>query len=301
MKKSFLLAALVCMAALDVNAQAEEPESKIEKMLRLTKTADENPKDWNAQLEAGHFLLDKENGMYNQSQAVKYYERIYHLATDYNKEIPDSVIHEAAIMLMTVASDKKNIDKALFYIDEMIHAKKVGVDIPDEYLSSIAGWGMLYSMMKEDFVKSLSYIMDLRERLANNNTPGIEYTDAFTSIVFERLMEKYRNMFGDKVMELTFDDQKYYIISMNDWNIERPLMGWMQKVEGNPTLLYGEDGKVYDDKHGPMEYSFQYYKDGVKPKDGSNARLVSVTPEHRQQMVEAYRNYMKKAKKNKKQ
>ncbi len=204
-------------------------------------------------------------------------------------------------MLMTVATDKKNTDKALFYIDEMIHAKKVGVDIPDEYLSSIAGWGMLYSMMKEDFVKSLSYIMDLRERLANNNTPGIEYTDAFTSIVFERLMEKYRNMFGDKVMELTFDDQKYYIISMNDWNIERPLMGWMQKVEGNPTLLYGEDGKVYDDKHGPMEYSFQYYKDGVKPKDGSNARLVSVTPEHRQQMVEAYRNYMKKAKKNKKQ
>jgi hypothetical protein len=282
---------------LNANAQEAEPESKIEKMLRLTKTADENPKDWNAQLEAGHFLLDKENGMYNQSQAGKYYERIYHLATDYNKEIPDSVIHEAAIMLMTVASDKKNIDKALFYIDEMIHAQKVGVDIPDEYLGSIAGWGMLYSMTKEDYVKSLSYIMDLRERLANNKTPGIEYTDVFTSIVFERLIEKYRNMFGDKVMELTFDDQKYYIISMNDWNIERPLMGWMQKAEGNPTLLYGEDGKVYDDKHGPMEYSFQYYKDGVKPKEGANARLVTPTPEHRQQMVEAYRNYIKKNKK----
>ena len=297
MQKIILLTALVCIAVLNANAQEAEPESKIEKMLRLTKTADENPKDWNAQLEAGHFLLDKENGMYNQSQAGKYYERIYHLATDYNKEIPDSVIHEAAIMLMTVASDKKNIDKALFYIDEMIHAQKVGVDIPDEYLGSIAGWGMLYSMTKEDYVKSLSYIMDLRERLANNKTPGIEYTDVFTSIVFERLIEKYRNMFGDKVMELTFDDQKYYIISMNDWNIERPLMGWMQKAEGNPTLLYGEDGKVYDDKHGQMEYSFQYYKDGVKPKEGANARLVTPTPEHRQQMVEAYRNYIKKNKK----
>ncbi len=297
MQKIILLTALVCIAVLNANAQEAEPESKIEKMLRLTKTADENPKDWNAQLEAGHFLLDKENGMYNQSQAGKYYERIYHLATDYNKEIPDSVINEATIMLMTVASDKKNIDKALFYIDEMIHAQKVGVDIPDEYLGSIAGWGMLYSMAKEDYVKSLSYIMDLRERLANNKTPGIEYTDVFTSIVFERLIEKYRNMFGDKVMELTFDDQKYYIISMNDWNIERPLMGWMQKAEGNPTLLYGEDGKVYDDKHGPMEYSFQYYKDGVKPKEGANARLVTPTPEHRQQMVEAYRNYIKKNKK----
>ena len=84
MKKIILFAAFVCFAALNVNAQTEEPESKIEKMLRLTKTANENPTDWKAQLEAGHFLLDKENGMYNQSQAEKYYERIYHLATDYN-------------------------------------------------------------------------------------------------------------------------------------------------------------------------------------------------------------------------
>ena len=86
MQKIILLTALVCIAVLNANAQEAEPESKIEKMLRLTKTADENPKDWNAQLEAGHFLLDKENGMYNKSQAGKYYERIYHLATDYNKK-----------------------------------------------------------------------------------------------------------------------------------------------------------------------------------------------------------------------
>ena len=300
MHRIILLAALVCIAALKANAQTAEPESKVDKMLRLAKTADENPKDWNAQLEAGHFLLDKENGLYNQSQAAKYYERIYHLAVGYNKEIPDSVFREAGIMLMTLSTDKNNLDKSLFYIDEMIRAPKVGVDIPDEYLNSIVGWGMLYCMMKEDFAKSLSYMMGLRESLAKNNTPGIEYTDAFTAIVFERLVEKYKKMFSDKVMELTFDDQKYYIIAMNDWNIESPLMGWMQETEGKPTLLYGEDGKVYDDKHGPMEYSFQYYKDGIKPKEGANAKLVTPTPEHRQQMVEAYRNYMKKAKKNKK-
>ena len=78
MRKIILFAAFVCFAALSVSAQTEEPESKIEKMLRLTKTANENPTDWKAQLEAGHFLLDKEKGVYNQSQAEKYYERIYH-------------------------------------------------------------------------------------------------------------------------------------------------------------------------------------------------------------------------------
>ena len=293
MQKIILLAALVCMAALSVNAQTEEPESKVGKMLRLTKTADENPTDWKAQLEAGHFLLDKENGVYNQSQAGKYYERLYHLATDYNKEIPDSVIREAGMMLMTVATDKKNIDKALFYIDEMLRAQKVGVDIRDDYLNSFAFWGMIYSMMKEDFVNSLSYIMNLRKKLTESKTPGIEHTDALTAVVFERLLEQYRDMFGDKVIELTFDDKKYYMISMNDWNIERPLMGWMVDVEeGSPLLLYGEDGKVYDDKHGQMMYSFFYDKNGIIPQEGTNTRLVTVTPEHRKQMVEAYSNSM---------
>ena len=297
MRKLILLASLISIAAMNMNAQTEEPESKVGKMLRLTKTADENPTDWKAQLEAGHFLLDKKNGMYNQSQAGKYYERLYHLTTDYNKEIPDSVIQETIMMLITVASDKKNIDKALFYIDEMEHAKNVGVDIRDEVLNSLVFWGVLYSMIKENHTKTLSYIMELRERLAQNGTPGIEYTDAFTSIVFEKIIEKYRDMFGDKVIEMTFDGKKYYMISLNDWNIEKPLMGWMVKSKENPLLLYGEDGKVYDDKHGQMEYSFNYYKDGIKPKDGANTRLVTVTPEHRQQMVEAYRSYMKKTKK----
>ena len=298
MKKIILFAAFACFAALNSNAQTEEPESKIEKMLRLTKTANENPTDWKAQLEAGHFLLDKENGMYNQSQAEKYYERIYHLATDYNKEIPDSVILETGTMLMTVATDKKNVDKALFYIDEMIRAQKVGVDISDDYMNSFAFWGMLYSM--EDMVKPLAYMMNLRKRLTTNKTPGIEYTDVFTAVLFERMMEKYRDMFGDKVMELTFDGKKYIMISKGDWNIEKPLVGWMRQLEGIPTLVYGEDCKVYDDKHGYMEYGFDYGKNGIVPKEAVNMRLITVTPERRQQMVEAYHNYLKKAKNNKK-
>ena len=297
MRKIILFAAFVCFAALSANAQTEEPESKIAKMLRLTKTADENPADWKAQLEAGHFLLDKENGMYNQSQAEKYYERIYHQAVDYNKDIPDSVFCEAGIMLMTGATYKKNLDKALFYIDEMFRANRVGVDIKDEYLNSLAFWGMINSMGKENMAKSLAYIMDFRERLTQNNTLGIEYTDVFTAVLFERLIEKYTDMFSGKVIELTFDGKKYIMISKGDWNIEKPLVGWMQNVEGSPTVVYGEDGKVYDDKHGYMEYGFDYTKDGVVPKKDLNMRMITVTPEHRRQMVEAYRNYKKKAKK----
>jgi len=179
----------------------------------------------------------------------------------------------------------------------MFRANRVGVDIKDEYLNSLAFWGMINSMGKENMAKSLAYIMDFRERLTQNNTPGIEYTDVFTAVLFERLIEKYTDMFSGKVIELTFDGKKYIMISKGDWNIEKPLVGWMQNVEGSPTVVYGEDGKVYDDKHGYMEYGFDYTKDGVVPKKDLNMRMITVTPEHRRQMVEAYRNYKKKAKK----
>lgn len=304
MKKIFLLAALVCFSVLNVSAQTEEPETKGHKFFRLTKTADDNPTDWKAQLEAGRFLFDKEDGIYNESQAEKYYDRLFHLATDINKEIADSVIGEAGLALMTISSNKKDMDKAMFYIDEVRHAEKVGINIDKNKSIPVSAWGVWYSMtVQQDFAKALSYILDMRDRITKDSIPGIEYTDVFTALVFEGVTAKYMNMFGDKVVELTFDGKKYYMISSGEWNIEQPLMRWMQTDgdgEKHP-LLYGEDGKVYDDIHGHLEFNFLYDKGCVKQKEGANARLVSVTPEQRQKMVEAYRNYMKKAKKNNKQ
>ncbi len=181
----------------------------------------------------------------------------------------------------------------------MLHAAKVGVDIPAEYLISVNGGGILYSSSKEDVIKSLSYMMNLRQILTDNNLLGIEHTDILTAVIFEQLIEKYRNMFGDKFIEVTLDNKKYILMAKGDWNIEKPLVGWEKKVEGSTTLLYGEDGKVYDDIHGDMEYGFDYSKDGLVAKKDVNMRLITVTPERRQQMVDAYRDYMKKVQKNK--
>jgi len=302
--KIFMVAtAMMCIAVLSVNAQTEETESKNGKMLRLTKAADENPTDWNAQLEAGHFLLNKENGMYNPSQAEKYYERVFHLATDYNKEIPDSVIRMTGwtLALMSMTPEKEDLDRALFYIDVMRHADKMGVDKGEGFIYSFDVLGVMYGMIKEESERSLYYMTELRNHLVKDKKPGIEYTDIMTAILYDDLMSKYKEMYGDKLLELTFDGKKYIGLSLNDWNIEKPFMGWKEETEGDQSLYYCcDDGTVTDELHGQMEFTFNYDKDGVKPKEGANARLITVTPERRQQLVEAYRKYMKKGKKNKK-
>ena len=162
-------------------------------------------------------------------------------------------------------------------------------------------YGASFSMAEGDMERSLYYMTELRNHLTKENKPGIEYTDVMTAMLYDMLMSKYKDMYGDKLMELTIDDKKYITLSMEDWNIEKPLMGWWKEMDGDKNWLYYccDDGKVYDELHGEMDMSFYCDKDGIKLEDTANMRLISVTPERRQQLVEAYRKYMKKAKKNK--
>lgn len=295
MRKIFVLAVFACFAAMNVCAQTEGTESKNEEMVRLTKAADENPADWKAQYEAGHFLLA------NPLQAEKYYERVFHLATDYNKAVPDSVIREAGwtLAMTSMAPEKGDLDRALFYIDMMRHADKMGVDMSDGYTYMFDVIGVICGMMKEESERSLYYMTELRNHLAKDKKPGIEYTDMMTAMLYDELMSKYRETFGDKLLEVTIDGKKYIALSMNEWNIEKPFMGWKKDTDQESLYYCCDDGTVTDDLHGKWEFNFNYDKDGIKPQEGANARLITVTPERRQQLVDAYRKYMKKAKKNK--
>ena len=303
MKKIIVLAVIACFAAMNVNAQTAETESKEEKMLRLTKAADENPTDWKAQMEAGDFLLDRENGMYNHVQAEKYYERLFHLATDYSKEIPGPVIGKTgfALAMLAMAPEKNDPDLALSYIDAMRQANTAGMASEENPTFVFDVMGVLYSIMNGEAERSLYYMTELRERLTEDKMPGIEYTDVMTAMLYDGLMSKYKDMFSDKLLELTIDGKKYIALSMKEWNIEKPFVGWTQKTEGDQGALYYccDDDTVIDDLHGQMVFSFYGDKDGVKPQDTANTRLITVTPECRQQLVKAYRKYMKKSKKNK--
>ena len=294
-----------CAMTTVVNAQTAEPESKMDKYLRLSKEADENPTNWQVQLEVGHMLLDKESGVYNQSRAARYYERIYQQGAGFNKEVPDSVIFESIVALMTVASEKKDIKKVLFYTDELMRADKMGVDVKRDYIITSAGMGIVYNLMSGDPAKALCNMLDVRKLATAENKPGIDYSDPMTVILYENLLSNYRKSFGDKLPEFTFDGKKYILIAMCKWNVEMPLMGWLGGLDDDGDaergkglkLLYGEDGKVYDDMHGEMNYSFNYTKDGFVPQEGYNVRMITVTPEQRQKMVDAYHSYMKNHKK----
>jgi len=308
MKKILMmLAATFCcaMTTTVVNAQTAETESSMDKYLRLSKEADENPTNWQAQLEVGHMLLDKESGVYNLSRAARYYERIYQQAAGFNKEVPDSVFFESAVMLMTAASEKQDVKKVLFYIDELMRAEKMGVDVDRDYVISCGWMGVAFNLMNGDAAKALWHMLEMRKFATAEKKAGIDYSDAMTVMLYENLLSEYNKTFADRLPEFTLDGKKYIVIAMKQWNVEMPLMGWMGGLDDDGdderdnglNLLYGEDGKVYDDMHGEMNYSFNFTKDGFVPQEGFNVRMITVTPEQRQKMVDAYHSYMKQHKK----
>lgn len=302
-----MLAATFCcaMTTTVVNAQTAETESSMDKYLRLSKEADENPTNWQAQLEVGHMLLDKESGVYNLSRAARYYERIYQQAAGFNKEVPDSVFFESAVMLMTAASEKQDVKKVLFYIDELMRAEKMGVDVDRDYVISCGWMGVAFNLMNGDAAKALWHMLEMRKFATAEKKAGIDYSDAMTVMLYENLLSEYNKTFADRLPEFTLDGKKYIVVAMKQWNVEMPLMGWMGGLDDDGdderdnglNLLYGEDGKVYDDMHGEMNYSFNFTKDGFVPQEGFNVRMITVTPEQRQKMVDAYHSYMKQHKK----
>ena len=295
-----------CAMTTVMNAQTTETESNIAKYLRLSKEADENPTNWQAQLEVCHMLNDKESSLYNPSRAAKYYERIYQQVAGLNKVMPDSVFLESIVQLMNVASEKKDINKALFYVDELMRAEKMGMDVSKEKVIASNMMAAFLNMMKGDAAKALCNVLEMRKNAAAEKIAGIDYTDPITAVLYERLLSEYYKAFGDKLPEITLDGKKYVVIAMRTWNVEMPLMGFMgnffddnDEETKSLSLLYGEDGKVYDDLHGDMNYSYSYGKDGFKPREGFNICMITVTPEQRQKMVDAYHKYMKKHKKDK--
>lgn len=300
-----MIAAIICCAMTTVHAQTAEPESNWLKYLRLVKETEENPNDWKIQYEMAKLLNDKKSGVFDYAKSAKYFERIYHMATDYNQEIPDSVIGQALRVLVASGVNKQDINSALYYIDEYIHAKKVGVAVNDSDIMGMNFMGVVLNIMKQEPVRALSHIMEMRRCATESNLSGLEYSDVYTAIMFDNVMGLYKKMYGDKLLEITLEGKKYIIISMKEWNVEEPLMGWNGDMEEensnkNTPLLYGEDGKVYDDVHGDMLCNVQFSRNGIEPQQGYNTRMITVTPEKRQQLVSAYQSYMKKHKKAKK-
>lgn len=286
---------LLCTVTLQMSGQNAN-ETLRQKYERLEKDADANPTDWQKQYAVAQMLIQKDSELHDQEKADKFYERIYHIVSDINDVVPDSVYNEGCYILMLNAMNKSDIEKTVFYADELIRHAKLKNDIQNSFYIGANALMAPIMIMLERSAGGLDKLLELRKIMEEQNYNGVENTDAMLAFFYDQTYSEYREWVADKLMEITIEGKPYVLIAMGDWNVEQPFMGWSVDKPDNKVVFVDENLKVYDDLHGAMQFNFSWdgQNTAIVKAENTTVRLITVTPERRQQMVEAYKKYLKK-------
>ena len=285
---------LMCAVTLQVSGQNAN-ETLRQKYDRMEKDADANPTDWQKQYAVAQMLIQKDSELHDQEKANKFYERIYHLVSDINDVVPDSVYNEGCYILMLNAMNKSDIEKTVFYAEELIRHAKLKNDMQNSFYIGANALMAPIMIMLERSAGGLDKLLELRKNIEERNYNGVENTDAMLAFFYDQTYSEYREWVADKLMEITIEGKPYVLIAMGDWNVGQPFMGWSVDKPDNKVVLVDENLKVYDDLHGAMQFDFNWNEEttSIVKTANTTVRLITVTPERRQQMVEAYKKYLK--------
>ena len=286
---------LMCAVTLQVSGQNAN-ETLRQKYDRMEKDADANPADWQKQYAVAQMLIQKDSELHDQEKANKFYERIYHLVSDINDVVPDSVYNEGCYILMLNAMNKSDIEKTVFYAEELIRHAKLKNDMQNSFYIGANALMAPIMIMLERSAGGLDKLLELRKNIEERNYNGVENTDAMLAFFYDQTYSEYREWVSDKLMEINIEGKPYVLIAMGDWNVGQPFMGWSVDKPDNKVVLVDENLKVYDDLHGAMQFDFNWNEEttSIVKTANTTVRLITVTPERRQQMVEAYKKYLKK-------
>lgn len=285
---------LMCAVTLQVSGQNAN-ETLRQKYDRMEKDADANPTDWQKQYAVAQMLIQKDSELHDQEKANKFYERIYHLVSDINDVVPDSVYNEGCYILMLNAMNKSDIEKTVFYAEELIRHAKLKNDMQNSFYIGANALLAPIMIMLERSAGGLDKLLELRKNIEERNYNGVENTDAMLAFFYDQTYSEYREWVSDKLMEINIEGKPYVLIAMGDWNVGQPFMGWSVDKPDNKVVLVDENLKVYDDLHGAMQFDFNWNEEttSIVKTANTTVRLITVTPERRQQMVEAYKKYLK--------
>ena len=200
---------LMCAVTLQVSGQNAN-ETLRQKYDRMEKDADANPTDWQKQYAVAQMLIQKDSELHDQEKANKFYERIYHLVSDINDVVPDSVYNEGCYILMLNAMNKSDIEKTVFYAEELIRHAKLKNDMQNSFYIGANALMAPIMIMLERSAGGLDKLLELRKNIEERNYNGVENTDAMLAFFYDQTYSEYREWVSDKLMEINIEGKPYW-------------------------------------------------------------------------------------------
>ena len=313
------LAAVLCCAMTTTVVNAQEAESPIKEGERLAKAADDAPQDWQKQYDAAEFYLNDSNGSPNTILAEKYATRALEIAKS-QTEKRDTILGKSFELMSALGMYNKNVDQMLGSYDQAIRAyvDELGYQnaaIPPRiaFLASLK-WLLHssggYAYGDADAVKTLREAFILNGQLPEGQrAEGMEDAETIYALSHEMLMAEHKQQMKDKVWLWTdqADGKTYTILAFDDWTLEQPtgLMATLfvdnQNGKKESDFKYGlvlmdEQGNIAERKPTAFVWNVNFDQQGnaYRLSDKTNLRVVGITSEKRQQIINALHKFENK-------
>lgn len=248
MKKIFMTLALIlcCTAVMAEQTDEEKAWARAEQKM---KEADANPKDGKKQIEATYALLE-DTAVFskNVNLAQKYAERALEIANE-QTVLQDTLKGLACQNLFTIYMKKGDMQNASMYMGMAVDAFQQELGRFDPLTNGsklIYGYGM----MGMNPFRAAASILDAftsddvapqEKRIENMAIANIALEFAI-----EYLIVAATNRYRYALPILLDEGKPYIILQTAEWNMERPLVGWIasgmlsgeeEKAEKDPAIL----------------------------------------------------------------
>ena len=230
-----LAAAVCCMAAM-AQSQAEEAVKYMEQKVKL---ADAKPKDGKVQLDAATACINDVLGDRKDLQrGLAYAGRALEIA-EAQTVLKDTLLGQANYVLGAIYMQQNDYAKACEYFERSMNAfeRELGADDP-----VTNGTKLVYSymMMQAQPFRAFPYIQEAfyHNSIApeDKRITNMDEAHVVLEASLEMLIAAYTNLYRTAVPTVVIDGNRYLLVQSGDWNIERPLVGWLV-----PTLLRSDE------------------------------------------------------------
>lgn len=302
-----LLTAAVALICMTLNVPAQQGTSTLkQKGEKLAKAADADPQNWRKQFDAAEFFLTIED----TTQSEKFAKRALEIAEKMEVK-KDTILPKSLELMAGYYTVKKDYGQALpafdrairAYIDEFGYQNKL---IPP-HIANIGCWNLMMYLFQMSPYGDVECLRILREAtMLNNQLPegqratGLEETETIYALSQEMLLMEHREKMKDKVWQWynPEDGKLYTVLAFDNWTLEQPegfiaaMLSHEEKKEEDMKhglIIMDEQGKVREMIHGEFSWNIFWNckNDKFSLSDKSSIRLATVTPERRQELIEA--------------
>ncbi|MCR5314200.1 MAG: hypothetical protein K6E54_11270 [Bacteroidaceae bacterium] len=298
-KLKWLLIICCIMTTTNIKAQTTKKSAK-----ELAIIADKDTTDYAKQWAAAEAYMGKNDSIEkNQNLAAKYLERIVKIGTR-NNDVPDSIITIAAFCASTIAVDNQDFLRSKLYMDEYIRFQRQNKGLLNNnnipgFMALTAFWSW-FTGSPSSAVARIEEARQINETLPDKyKVKGFENTDVLLLLGYEMTLEKYQKWIEERLIEVTIEGQPYLIVATNTWNVERPMVGWLNsdsQVKQHFVFYSVNEDRLYDNLSGDMSFNFNCSEgdNTITKSETTNTQVVTVDSVYRQHLIELYREYCHK-------